>query len=117
MNDNSFGTRLTNTHRIITIKSPLISTGELTNSADTITKIDNPEPTIYVPNPIINPVYSQSDSSTIIGTAITTGAGTTKMTTIDLSSSASSSIFDNIDSTTLMMYVAGGALVLYLVLS
>ena len=109
MDNTTIGTKLTNTHRLITVKSPVIPKDVFINSSDGITKIDNPKPIIYVNNPTITPVYSQSDPSTVIGTTVI--RGNTSTTTYN----SSASVFDKIDSTTLM-YVTGGALVLYLLL-
>ena len=73
-------------------------------------QIDNPQRSIYIKLPTVTPIYSQSDSSTMIGSTINNANSSTTIY------NSSASLFDMIDSSTLM-YVAGGALVLYLVLS
>ena len=109
MVDSTIGTKLTNIHKSVYLKSSIDSDDTEENNASDITKLDNPQPSIYVKNPTIVPVYSQRDSSTIIGTSITQGG----VTTVDYDSGIS--IFDKYSSTTLI-YVAGGALILILIL-
>ena len=75
-----------------------------------VMQIDNPQKSIYVKLPTVAPVYSQVDSSTMIGSTINNANSSTTVY------NSSASLFDKIDST-MLMYVAGGALVLYLVLS
>ena len=79
-----------------------------------ISKINDPVRSIYVKSPTLTPVYSQADPSKVVGSTVTTGTGSSSSSTTIYNSSAS--LFDMVSSTTLV-YVAGGALVLYLVLS
>ena len=106
MNNSSFVTKLNNTSRIIYINSDTFDE----NRSSKITSLENSTPIIYVKNPTVTPVYSQSDSSTVIGSTITQGNTSTTIYNSD------ASIFDMINSTTLM-YIAGGVLILYLVIS